>query len=70
MNKYQVLSPDNFPINCEGAIYKSLKQAREALELWINNYKAQGYYSQTCYNGYVRHIELNMLADYCDIVKL
>lgn len=42
MNKYQVLSPDNLPINCEGGVYKSLKQAKDALKLWINNYKTHG----------------------------
>ncbi len=68
--KYQVLSPDNFPINCNGAMYRSIKSAKQALKLWINNYKQQGYYSQTCYNGYVRHISLNELADYCEIIKL
>ena len=68
--KYQVLSPDGFAINCEGAIYKSIKQARQALKKWAENYRIQGYYSQTCYNGYVRRISLIELPEYCEIVKL
>lgn len=68
--KYQVLSPDNIPINCSGAIYRSHKKAVEALKEWVKNYTSQGYYSQTCYNGYVRQISLNELPDYCDIVAI
>lgn len=70
MKKYQVLSPDNFPINCDGAIYTSLKKAKIALNNWIENYSFQGYYSQVCYNGYVRRIPLNSIEDYCDIILL
>lgn len=68
--KYQVLSPDNIPINCEGAIYRSRKQATEALKKWVKNYEAQGYYSQTCYNGYRRQITLDLLPDYCEIITI
>jgi hypothetical protein len=67
MKKYQVVSPDNIPITCDGAIFRSLKQARIALTKWTENYQAQGYYSQVCYNGYVRQIPLECLADYCEI---
>lgn len=65
---YQVLSPDGFEIGF--AFYNTLKEARTALKDWIAGYKAQGYYSQTCYNGYVRKIELKHLKDYCEIIKI
>lgn len=68
--KYQVLSPDNITISHDKPYYTSLKQAREALAKWVGNYKAQGYYSQTCYNGYVRRIDLEFLPDYCDIITI
>jgi len=65
--KYQVLSPDGFAINCDGAMYRSKRKAIQALKEWVQNYKAQGYYSQVCYNGYVRRISLVELSDYCEI---
>lgn len=68
--KYQVLSPDNIPINCDGAIYTSIKKATDALQKWTTNYKAQGYYSQTCYNGYIRRISVQELPDYCEIITI
>lgn len=68
--KYQVLSPDGFTIRHDITTYKSLKQAKESLAQWIQGYKAQGYYSQTCYNGYIRRISLNELPDYCEIITL
>ncbi len=68
--KYQVLSPDNFAITADGATYRSYKKAVEALKAWVQNYKAQGYYSQTCYNGYNRRISLEELPDYCNIVTI
>lgn len=65
--KYQVISPDGFPINVDGAIYPSIERAYIAIRKWIRNYEAQGFYSQTCYNGYVRRIPVEQLVDYCDI---
>ena len=65
--QYKVLSPDNIPINCDGGVYPSKKKAIEALKNWVNNYRTQGYYSQVCYNGYVRHIPIVDLLDYCNI---
>lgn len=70
MKKYQVLSPDNIPISCDGAIYSSLKKAKEALKNWAESYRVQGYYSQVCYNGYVRRISVEMIPGYCEIVLL
>lgn len=70
IKKYITRSPDGFALTCEDKEYKSMKQAREAVAQFVKNYTAQGYYSQTCYNGYVRHIPLELLSDYCDIVAI
>jgi len=66
--KYQVLSPDNLPISPN--FYSSIKKAKVALSAWTQNFNTQGYYSQTCYNGYVRQIPINLITDYCEIVLL
>lgn len=66
--KYKVLSPDGFSIEPNNG-YKTLKEAKTALLNWVDNYKQQGYYSQTCYNGYRRKISLEELPDYCEIIK-
>lgn len=68
--KYQVLSPDGFTIHHDPYYYRSLKQAKQALKDWINTYQTQGYYSQTCYNGYNRQISLELLPDYCEIIAI
>lgn len=68
--RYQVLSPDGFTISHKVSSYRSIKQAKQALSEWVNNYQFQGYYSQTCYNGYIRHISLNELPDYCEIIRV
>lgn len=68
--KYLVKSPDGFTIEYEHPYYTSIKKVKEALARFVSNYKAQGYYSQTCYNGYTRRISLNELSDYCDIIAL
>lgn len=65
--KYQALSPDGFAIHHDGAIYRSYKQAVQAIKAWADNYKAQGYYSQACSNGYIRRISVAELPDYCEI---
>lgn len=70
IKKYITRSPDGFALNCDDKVYPSMKQAKEAIKNWVKNYTAQGYYSQTCYNGYVRHISLAELSDYCDIVAI
>ena len=68
MKHYRVLSPDNIDIAHTPAKYTTLYSARKALAKWIQGYEQQGYYSQTCYNGYRRHIHLNELPDYCEII--
>lgn len=42
--KYNVLSPDGFPIEFN-TTYRSIKKAREAGLRFIERYKIQGYYS-------------------------
>lgn len=69
MKKYQVLSPDGFTVDFRTS-YLSKREALEALQEFVERYKAQGYYSQTCYNGYVRRISLEELPDYCNIVTV
>jgi hypothetical protein len=68
--KYQIKSPDGFTIDFEKPFYTSKKAVKQALERFTDNYKAQGYYSQVCYNGYIRRIPLNELQDYCDIITI
>lgn len=65
---YRVLSPDGFDISAVKRNY-TLKEAKEAVKVFANNYQKQGYYSQICYNGYKREIPVNQIADYCEIVK-
>ena len=67
--KYRVLSPDGIDIMWSCG-FKTLKEARQALKEWVKRFEKQGYYSQTCYNGYVRQISLDLLPDYCDIIKI
>ena len=68
--KYIILSPDNIPIHHDIPHFKTLKSAKARLSEWIQGYKAQGYYSQMCYNGYRRQISLEHLTDYCTITNL
>lgn len=67
--KYQVISPDGITISPE-APYTSLKKAKQALAEWTKHFLAQGYYSQTCYNGYRRQIPVDCLPDYCAIIEI
>lgn len=65
---FRVLSPDGIDIAPE--TYATMYEARKALAKWVQNYSRQGWYSQTCYNGYVRRISLHELPDYCEIVSV
>jgi hypothetical protein len=62
-SKYNVLSPDGFSIHFSDT-YKSIKEAKNAIQEWKKNYERQGYYSSTQYG----RIPLNELQKYCDIV--
>jgi hypothetical protein len=63
--EYVVISPDGFSISRDG-IYKSIEDAKIALNDWKKNYERQGYYSS---NNYGR-IPLNELEGYCKITIL
>jgi hypothetical protein len=60
---YQILSPDNLPIDNE--TYKSIRAAKMAFNRWKDNYKRQGYYSSN--SG---RIELIDLEYFCTLVQL
>lgn len=61
MKKYNVLSPDGFPITANG-YYSTITEAGEALEKWVKNYSKQGYYSSN--DG---RIPLEQLALHCTL---
>ena len=63
--KYQVLSPDGFSIDFNILYYRSLKQAKESLNNWIDRYKIQGYYSSSKFG----RIDLIDLKDYCYLIE-
>ena len=62
MKKYNVLSPDGFPIHFSKT-YKTIKEAKNAIQEWKKRYEFQGYYSSN--RG---RIPLNELENYCEIV--
>lgn len=73
--KYRVLSPDGFDTYFDVTTGKTKefaneKEVQEEISRFVNNYKFQGYYSQTCYNGYIRRISLEELPDYCEIITI
>ena len=63
---YQILSPDEFPIDCNVRSYKSPKIALEAYENWKLRFTEQGYYSSVNHG----RIPLDELSDYCQIIKV
>jgi len=63
MKKYDVLSPDGFPIHFSKT-YKTIKEAKNAIQEWKKGYERQGYYSSTNHG----RIPLNELENYCEIV--
>jgi hypothetical protein len=62
--RYDVLSPDGFPIDREKT-YSNKKECIEAFDLWAKRFETQGYYSSN--NG---RIDLRDLQHYCDIIPL
>ena len=62
--KYQILSPDGFPIDHD--FYTSKKKAQLAFFEWLKRYEAQGYYSDARRN----HIPLSDIAERCDLIKI
>ena len=61
--KYEILSPDGFPIEVNGG-YNSRKKAKEAFERWVKRYEQQGYYSSN--SG---RIPLDELEQHCNFIK-
>jgi hypothetical protein len=61
-NRYQILSPDGFTLERDVPHYKSRKNAMQALANWIENYRAQGYYSSAKYG----QILLADIIDFCE----
>jgi len=62
--KYNILSPDGFPIDREKK-YNSPEKAKEAFNEWKNRFQSQGYYSSN--NGRIPHSELE---EHCTLVEL
>jgi hypothetical protein len=60
--RYQVLSPDGFTLEKDVPHYKSRKNAMQALADWIENYRAQGYYSSAKHG----RILLVDIIDFCE----
>jgi hypothetical protein len=60
---YQILSPDNLPIDTN--LYTSIKAAKRGFNKWVKQYKRQGYYSSN--SG---RIELIDLEYFCTLVQL
>ena len=42
-NKFDVISPDGFPISCEP--FASANEAQDSIPFWCERFKHQGYYS-------------------------
>lgn len=63
--RFNVLSPDGFPIHYENT-YTSKKEALKAAKEWAEGYKRQGYYSSVRYG----RIDLMDILDYCQLVEI
>ena len=63
--RFNVLSPDGFPIHYENT-YTSKKEAIKAVKEWAEGYKRQGYYSSVRYG----RIDLMDILDYCQLVEI
>ena len=62
---FTVLSPDGFPLERDTE-YKNKKEAQEAIEKFVDKYRAQGYYSTT-----VRvRIPIHEIEENCRLVEL
>ena len=59
--RYNILSPDGFPIERDKT-YPSIKAANRAFDLWAKRFEKQGYYSAN--DG---RIPLNELAQQCGL---
>lgn len=66
---YRIVSPDGIDISATKQLYKQ-SEVRKAIQDFANKYKEQGYYSQTCYNGYKRQIAVSDIPDYCEVIEV
>lgn len=66
--KYELLSPDNIPINWRGG-YNTKAEALADFERWRQGYERQGYYS-TFVNGERHRIPLTELFNHCKLIKI
>jgi hypothetical protein len=64
MTRYSVLSPDGFSISRDKT-YESIVEAGEALDSWVHNYDAQGYYASN--HG---RIPIEALALHCTLKEV
>ena len=65
MAKFEVLSPDGFPIDREET-YPTPELAKQKLDEWVKRYEQQGYYSRSNRE----QIPYDEIADYCSIVPI
>ena len=63
--RFNVLSPDGFPIHYENT-YSSEKAAVKAAKQWAESYKIQGYYSSVRFG----RIPIDEILDYCKLVEV
>ena len=61
---YDVLSPDGFPIERESN-YKTIQEAEVALDNFCKRFESQGYYSSNA-----GRIDLDLLKESCEIIKI
>jgi hypothetical protein len=65
MSNYQIFSPDGISIETK-ASYKTKKEALQALELFKNQYKKQGFYRSAKYGN----IHPSDIQDFCTFIIL
>lgn len=63
--KFNVLSPDGFPITREDT-YSSPAKALKAATEWAKRYVSQGYYSSPTFG----RIPIDRIVSYCKIVEV
>lgn len=62
--KYDVISPDGFPITCHP--FESKQAALDAIPVWCKRYESQGYYSAVGRKISLEELPLCLLVVPCD----
>ena len=62
---FQIYSPDGFPIERDKE-YNTLGEVQEAIERFVNRFRAQGYYS----NSNRERIPIDEIEENCKIINL